>query len=571
MKPFLFIEKTVKAGMKLSLLCSIKVSGLLILMLSLPCMVSSQCQVEQNGFIFYHPYFSGISWGSSDNLQISIPPAICNSDPIWVAMAGNSADAIAVFVSEAGVVSLINVNYTLSPSCFCCKPELIAGDPITTDIVINTGSAPAVLQMHDTLLIASVAAPLRIAVFAFDETGAVLSRDTINLQSTNGLQGIQTLHLDSLERGLWAGGSGGLIRFVPYTTGFNWSDEISFDISETESLTVVMSDFAASKRGALFTRNNDSFVSDGQLDLSIENGCNSWVAGDGKIAIRRNDSWKIYTGLPDLINANLIHSDMGLVLEWINKSWNFQTRVLEDNPTRIESISPVLMEQYINGPAYIYQSYKVETFTVYFQDPDSNTQLPELKIISSFEEKNLFNGLAYSLSGMNEYAECTIGSARLIADSLRFTLRPDSIIWEGDFATGVIDFTCGNCFWSNRHLRFAQAWLPGKNTILLLSGPDSFSVKTNESVQIRNRKSPSISGKTSISHSNGKLTCRLENVMNQGGKISVFSLTGKMILSIPFSQKQSLISIPFYSAQSVLIRIAFKNGEQIERIVPCVQ
>ena len=552
--------KSVKKRKRQSLATIIAVCIAAVLMV--PGLTSPQCLLQQNGYIFFHPIFSTTHWSSSDQLSITIPAALCNSDPVHVKIAGTAAHAVGVLVSGSGNVSLSTFRYEVSPSCFCCKPELIVDEPVSVPLEFAVEHAPAASMKDDTLHVVSIVFPLSISHVALDERGTVFFTDTITVQSANSSQTIEVVSFGTQQRGIWVGGGGGLLRFIPLS-GLSWNSEIIFDISQSETITVVSDSFAAAKNGALFVRSNGSFTSNEVLNMSIETGCSSWVAGAGKVALRK-EGWRVYADVPELVNANVIYSGEGLVLEWVDKSWNYHRKVLEDSPTSLGSITPASLEQ---SGVYYYHSDMQETLMVYFQDPDSNIQLPELTIESNWNSVSLYDGIPFTLHGMSMDAFCEIGSARLLSDWIRIVLRPDSIFWDARFAVGTIDFTCGYCFETERILRHGQAWFTADNKFTLVCGADTLTVYKSGSVGSGVRLIPE-RNQVSFALMKGNLLCRLGKE-TPAGTITLFSLTGKRLQRYAFKKGESLISLQLPNVtQSVLVLLEFNDGKRLKRIVP---
>ncbi|MBD3322184.1 MAG: hypothetical protein GF350_13885, partial [Chitinivibrionales bacterium] len=361
--------------------------------------VHAQCEISTNGYVYLHPYFSGRNWRTAEKeLEITIPDNFCTYSLDGFSITRSDSANVAAFTTAGGNFYLSQVDFNEpSPLCLCCKPQLVFNAPAELDLsgeaiapdsplyLLNqTGytydNARLVLAGDsDSLVVLSVAGD---AAQITDRQSLALTRKA-HAQRVAAISGAYNESTEQ-DTGVYAVGSGGLIRYFPFD-GTNFGAEQDLDIASGETVLCTGGGNAGTQSGAIYRWSGSAFVRDTTPAAVPVNaiGSSAAVGGNGAIFIRSQGQWQTYTsGSANYRAFGLFSHERGSAIELLDENWSYGRHVYSDRPTVIASIEPAYIEPFINNAdPYIYEPASGDfSMELNLSDPDGNITVPDIRV-----------------------------------------------------------------------------------------------------------------------------------------------------------------------------------------------
>lgn len=518
----------------------------------------ADCTKESNGFVFLHSIFKDTYWKySSDSMDITIPQQLCDNKPYRYFSSGTADSSAGLIIDSTGNISILMAHYA-PKECQCCKITFTLEDPVATNLKIDKDLPASFVKGNNTLDVVYFAyfqSITSVAVVSISKNGTVRKTDLISLSNASGksINAISSIS-NNTQNGFWISGTRGLVRYIPVTASGPGA-EVNYDIpSTTDTLISVSSNYSFAVNGAVYEWSGGVLTKSTTLPVR-PSFANELVAADNKsIMVKYGNSWKAVTHPSELLHgANIIRSYQGTSIEFIGKDWKLNTLKVMDTATRIKSIQPSALMQYVNNGYYLYGFSKAETLTVILNDPDSNAQLPGVTIGSA----SIFNNSDCELFGKSVDLPCEIGYAKMYTDTFKIILRPDSVFFESNFLLGVNNILCNTAVWSKRKLRYAYPFLPKKLNIRV--GNDNLIVQDN-AVLAKVNKENTISG-IDLYKRNNTIVCKFLKKSHQGGYLSLWTIDGRLIVKQYFTTSTSELVVPYMNKNRIILaNVFFSDG-----------
>ncbi len=519
----------------------------------------ADCTKESNGFVFLHPVFNNTYWKFlSDSMNITIPQQLCDEKPYRYFTSGTADSSAGLIIDSTGAVSILIARFS-PKECQCCSAKVVLSNPVATTLKIEK-DLPASFVMANSslnlLYFAYFTNITTIAVASISKEGTVIKTDQLSLTNATGksIQAISSVSNTDLN-GFWVSGTNGLVRYLPVTAS-GLGTIVNYDIQmTTDTLISVSSNYSFTTNGGVYEWSNGELVKSISLPIRGSFANESIVANNTTIMARYGNGWKSAAYSSGMLHgANVIRSYKGVYIEYIGKTWEFNTVKLFDSSTAIKTIQPSTMMQYINKGEYVYSFNKAETLSVVMMDPDSNSQLPGITVGST----SIFNNSDYDLFGKGLDLPCAVGTAKMYTDSFKVILRPDSVVFESNFLLGVNNILCNTANWSKRKLRFTYPFLP---RLLKISVGNDLIIVNDQTVSVKINNENSISGIDLCKRQNAIL-CKFKNRQHSAGYLSLWTIDGKLIAKKHFTISTSELVIPYVNKNRMVLAIVnYSDGK----------
>jgi hypothetical protein len=441
--------------------------------------------------------------------------------------------------------------------------------PITTTLKVSRDIAAAFIHENnslDTLCFAYQLNSTSLNIDKISRSGNLIGTGTVALNNpgTRAITAINSTTTGS-SQGFWISGTQGLLRYIPVTTT-GIGAEVVYDItSATDTIFYACPSSAYATSGVVYRWSGSAFVKSTSLNIR-GNFASPDLIADNQTAFAKNGTvWNKVTGLKGpLHGSNIIRSSSGLALEYLGSKWALNVVNVVDSLSRIASVMPSSMFEYVNKGAYQYNFSKAETLTVIASDPDSNTQLPQITIGNETQRRSIFTSSPYNLTGRSVDIVCEVGTAKMNSDTFKVILRPDSVIFESNFLLGVTNIICNTPSWSKRKLHYSEMLNRYLNCTIKV-GADSLLI-TGNPVTTTFIKNNIVQKGVSFSYRRSSITCTFLDKSHPGGSISVWSINGRLINKVLFSRAAKEIIAPTPAVnQMVIFRVEFFDGTNFEQ------
>lgn len=549
--------------------------SLLVYLLIFIC-ASTFCKVyasdiNENGYLYSSPSFNKGSYlkYAADSMDFSISQRITSEKPYRFYSSGSYDSSMGLIITSSGSLLLSKISL-IPKSCLCCRVVINVGDPVSVPISVAKDVPIQIVcktNAMDTSYVLSAISGMRLNLFTIGKNGTIFKSETLQLSGISAGREIRCI-TGSFEnkKGFWIGGTKGMVRYLPIEQN-GPGNEMVYDIDSSLTISYADQDVAYTQNGAIYEMDTDAYSHTLYSNVNFQYGNKNVFAGDGQIVAKINNRWKVYQGVFDSVKiANVIRSTQGTVLEWIDRNWLYNRKVLSDSVTEIANVVPVKLNNYINTLPYEFTT--PESLTIFLTDADSNTSIPDLMLKS---KSGLFGPLLYGLSyntvNMGNDVECQIGVAKLNADSVKIILQGDSVLFESNFVLGGLNPICNTCTWTNKKIRFGKAW-DIDDTLIIRTGTDTLNIYNNfvaSDISTNLRKTTT----NSIIGLKNSLRIQVSESYTGLGVLTIWTINGKILRHEKIDFKSGSASVPLTGIhQMVIARIHLQNGFKFEQRLP---
>ncbi len=350
----------------------------------------AQCGIEENGYLFMHPYFQGTAWNATSFISNILPDIdMCLDKPVNAAAGKLMEQGTFVYTTADGTM-WISTGPLADNDCPCCRPSILFEEsPI--EITLPDGidlqpELPFYLPGRggaevDTAYLVAVGSNQRVYCLHISTgTGATGAVDTIEIPDlgTSELTGVWgEAQADESDTAVWIGGSEGLLVRVPISNN-QWGTSVALQVDASETVTAVGGGYVGMLSGALYRRTGDALTATGaSADGALRYVTGRVAVGDGgSVLTYRNGTWQVQTsGSNDFRLGNLSANDTGAVVELVDAQWKYSVLQLSNSPTSIDSVPPETAGG-LNDSAYVFGINGISVVRVFLRDTDGNTALP---------------------------------------------------------------------------------------------------------------------------------------------------------------------------------------------------
>ncbi|MBN1758308.1 MAG: hypothetical protein JW863_08325 [Chitinispirillaceae bacterium] len=453
----------------------------------------AQCDVEENGYLFLHPYFEGTSWNATSYIS-KVQPDIemCLDKPVNVASGKLMEQGTLVYTTADGTF-WITAGPREDNDCPCCRISVLYDSPLEIAIPPELDlqwSLPFYLlgrgsEETGTAYLCVVGSGDRVfCLHVGTGSGTVEAVDTITVpeigsSELTGVWGEATA--GETDTAIWIGGSEGLLVQVPFDND-GWGTPVTLNGAADETVTAVGAGYAGMLSGVLYRRTGDSLAETGATANGALRYISTHVAvGDGgSVLVNRGGTWQDQSsGTDDYRLGNLTANDSGALVELVDAEWNYSTLQLSDSPTDIEKVSDEAMVG-LNQGIYDYGIEDVSdgiiTISVFLRDADGNRSVPSIQLRGTRNTATIDKADDGTvLIRQAPAAICSTEQAYLADTTVRLVLEPLQVKVETGARRGLLDASCRFWDWDYFKYESTHSWLL-HDTLLLAAGGDTLRI-----------------------------------------------------------------------------------------------
>lgn len=561
-------------NMRISALCSLLLSTVLMLLFAAGNSVA-QCTLNQNSYLFLHPYFNGENWiaAAFESDLFPVEP-MCSNKPLQISFQRDLSGDVSVVYTTVDHKWMLTNAPLVDNSCICCRPTIEYTEPqqisILQELALQTDLPFHVLTRQnaakDTVLLLVAGEDAFIySLHVSTSSGTVGAIDSFNI-NPSGTQKISGIwgepDNNGIDTAVWIAGSDGLIRLLPYTGG-KWGTMLPVSINNSETVTAIGDGYAGCSSGIIYRRAGLSYIKEnGEASSPIRMINRKIAVGDGgAVLVRQESGWKSFSlGNSNYRCANLTSDSTGTAVELLDEQWNYSMKQLYDTQTTISAIQPSEAEVGLNGGIYEYYENGVVTITLNLSDPDNNRSMPQPEIHSS-------NGNTLSFDGPqilrhNSAAICTTAQAYFTDTLVNFILSNDRVTMEANGKRVRYDISCGLWKWQQFKYESVQGWQQN-DTLVVITGRDTLKILNNNTGAVK-IKQPGLSPVRPVW--SFSMTSRRLRVTTEAGSmlrgLEVIDISGRLVWKrrLEAQSKESVISPPMPSG-ILILRMLYTNGK----------
>jgi hypothetical protein len=474
----------------------------------------AQCGIEENGYLFLHPYFQGTAWNATSFVSNILPDVdMCLDKPVNAAAGKLMEQGTFVYTTADGTM-WISAGPLADNDCPCCRPSILFEEsPI--EITLPDGidlqpELPFCLPGRggaeaDTAYLVAAGSDQRVYCLHISTgTGATGAVDTIELPGlgTSELTGVWgEAQADESDTAVWIGGSDGFFVRVPISSN-RWGTPVALTVDASETVTAVGGGYVGMLSGALYRRTGDVLTATGvSADGALRYVTGRVAVGDGgSVLTNRNGTWQAQTsGSTDFRLGNLTANDTGAVVELVDAAWRYSVLQLSDSPTSIDSVSPEAAGG-LNDSTYLFDTNGISSIGVLLRDRDGNRSIPLIKLKHGSTVTTLDKGDDGTVLQPQTPTALSSSPLAYFNDTLiRLALKPDSVVVEAEARRGG-NFDASCLFYKWDYITYTRKLSWGLNDSLLVHiGSDTLRIvnKAEATVTtIENAMSAKSRGKT---------------------------------------------------------------------------
>lgn len=452
----------------------------------------SQCDPNENAYMYLHPAFAGKSWTQTayDSILVLPSDALCGLKPSQFDICGVPDSAVGVLIGQNRNMYLVRSSYTCGGGCTPCMLEYFDPSQVTLSGIALSPVSPLYVAKdnarYGNTVVKVLFATTQNQVLALSVTIAnqsIAKRDTLKMSALSAGQNIIRIQGDfdtvtKKDLGVWVLGSRGLLRYFAITNDV-WGNEVKQDLAIQDTVYCVGSGYAGTSSGTIYKRNaGGAFVYDSKPALSaILNVYPKGAVGrNGTVLEFSGGSWvNRHSGTGDYWYGNFTNRWNGAGVEVLDSTWLKSVYTYYDFPSRITSTQPFA---YANNMTYSYNSFGSEAVTVTMSDSDESYTDFGLSLVSAGKATSLKNDGKYTILNIAGSTLCPMDSIRLKSGIIVLTLTPGQVQVSAQCMRGQYIPLCQSYSWVDYHFAASHGWLRG-DSLTLTTGINQLRIANN--------------------------------------------------------------------------------------------
>ena len=549
--------------------------------------LQAQCEVlEEIGFIFLHPYFKNLNWISTVyESEIEFPPDIlCNDRPVQFSVSHDVSKGTVVYTTSEEKWMMFNMSLHLN-DCVCCRPGITFEEPVEITEPSTLSATPSIpfyildrgsADTDTAYVVIAADADNRVYCLHMSmlsgKTGAV---DTITVtagenQKISGIWGITGSSGDSA---VLIGGSNGLVRRVPFSSG-TWGtvQEMTLENGDEETVSCAGDGYLGTVSGKVFYRSGTTYKLSGSVASAplryISGRCA--VGDNGTILVNNGSEWKSHSkGDTDYRYGSLTAGPGGTMIQLVDVAWNYTERTLFETNSAITSIDPKIAYESLNKAPILFEESGIVTVNIKVDDKDGNRQLPLIKVRGNTLEYR--NSDKDTLLPQNPSAVCTTSQAFFDDSVFKLIVDYNSITFEARAKQGTVDNVCKYWEWKPLTFSVEAAW--SKDDTLIMTYNDDVLRVVNKADSIPTVASaifpPQIKNDNILIRQNGRNLSIQSGIASEVTSITLIDAAGRQLVQRKIVSGRAGVTFSSKIPAGIhFLRIHYRNGmSEIRRIV----
>jgi hypothetical protein len=572
----------------------------LTLMLFFAASGYSQCNFNENGYVFLHPAFANKNWGKAwyDSVNIIVPETLCTQKPVRYDICGPADKAIAVFSNAANELFLMKTEYLCPqprPVCLPCILEYLDPSMIPLTGIDLEPNTPLYLVKGSFYGVDSVKILVKnsqkkvIALTLSTEDLSVVHIDTLATSAFSAQQNIVRIQgaydtATHSDAGVWLLGSGGLMRYFPITNG-KWGVETKRDIpGVSDTVYCVNNGFAGTSTGSIYKKSaGGAYI----FDKQPANAAITGISGRGAVGNKgvfldyNGTNWNLQNfGSADYRYANFINRWDGYGVELLDSDWHRTAYTYRRNPSSITAVNPSSIMPFINNGSFACFNYDLNdssrVITVTVTDPDASFSDVSIDLKTGGKQIDMKDDGVHAISGIPPDSQCVVGALRLKSGVVTCTLTQKSVKISAVCELGKRDASCP---WP-RNVRadyaFVSSHVWAKNDILtFVAGDDTLRLANQITiVGTDGHLWFGAAGAASVSHkvAGGMVVFSVtQGATTRLTHIALFDVSGKTLASAQVIGNSGSVSLRAGTCGVVYARYSLSNGSSFVRPILLVR
>jgi hypothetical protein len=559
----------------------------LLALLFFVCPARSQCDPDQNAYMYLHPAFSGKNWAQTayDSILVIPSDVMCNLKPVLFDICGVADSAAGVFIAQDKKMYMVKTSYTCDGGCMPCMLEYLDPVQIGLNGISVAPASPLYLPKNNALyggsvvkVLFSTASNQVLALSISVSNQSIVKRDTLKLSAFAAGQTIVRIQGDydtttKKDLGVWVLGSQGLIRYFTLTNDV-WGNEVKRDLAIQDTVYCVGSGYAGTSSGTIYKRNaGGAFVLDSKpVASAITNIYAKGAVGkNGTILEFSGGTWlDRHFGNADYWYGNFVNRWDGAGVELLDSAWQKTGRTYRDFPSSIASTLPFT---YVNNMTDTFTTFTGQTVTVTMADPDKSYTDFRLSVSTGGSNIDLKNDGKYTILNIPGSTLCPRDSIRLKSGTIVLALSSNQVQVSAQCMRGQYIPLCQSYSWMDYQFSASHSWLKG-DSIMFVTG-------TNRLRIINNAGAVTVAGKGNYNPDAGLVSCRLAGrslvfSIRQGtgkklDRIVLYNVKGQILESIPVEKLQRVtMSMPAVPG-IIYARYLFSDGSTSGRNIVLIR
>jgi hypothetical protein len=537
----------------------------------------SQCDPDQNAYMYLHPAFAGKNWAQTayDSILIMPSDAMCGLKPALFDICGIADSAVGVFVTQDMKMYMVKTSYACDGGCTPCMLEYM--DPVQIGLagIAVSSTSPLYLPknnaMYGNAIVKVLFATTQNQVLALSVSVAnqsIVKRDTLKLSAFSAGQSVVRILGDydtvtQKDLGVWVLGSRGLMRYFTLANDA-WGNETKRDLAIQDTVFCVGSGYAGTSTGTLYKRNaGGAFVLDSKpVSSAITNIYAKGAVGkNGTILEFSGGTWSDrHAGTADYWYGNFTDRWDGAGVEVLDSNWVKTGITYHDFPSVIASTQPFA---YVNNMTYSFNTFPSQAVTVTMTDPDNSYTDFGLTLATGDSIINLKNNGKYTILNIPGSTLCPMDSIRLKSGIIVLTLAPSMVQVSAQCMRGQYIPLCQSYSWAGYQFLSSHIW-NRDDTITFVTGTNRLRVVNSTVVATALNGGKMLYGTACVS-------CRMAGrslvfTVMQGtakrlDRIVLYDVKGQLLASIPV-ENHSCVTAPLggNAPGIVCARYVFSDG-----------
>jgi hypothetical protein len=542
----------------------------------------SQCDPDQNAYLYLHPAFAGKNWAQTayDSILVYPSDSLCALKPVLFDICGVPDNAVGVFLGRDRTMYLVKTAYTCDGGCMPCMLEYL--DPVRiglngislspfTPLYLPKDPARYGNTVVEVLFATTQKQVLALSVFVADQS--ITKRDTLKLSALTAGQDIIGIKGDydtvtKKDIGVWVVGTQGLIRYFPLANNV-FGNETKRDLAIQDTVFCVGNGFAGTSTGTLYRRNaGGAFVLDSKpVSSAITNIYAKGAVGKkGTVLQYSGGVWTTRQfGTNDYKYGNFTNRWDGAGVELLDSAWIKNGYTYHDFPSMIAATQPF---PYVNNMTYVYTSGLNQAVTITMTDPDSSFIDFRLDLVSAVTTVDLKNDGKYTILNIPGGSLCPKDSIRLKNGTVVLTLTQGKVQAAAQCMRGQFIPICQSYSWADYQFATTHSWRNG-DTVVFTTGSNRLRLYNNSIpvTSVAFGQSPSGAGAISYRMAGGSLVFSIrQGTVKKLGRIVLYNVKGQQLASMPVDGRSS-VTAPFIgnSRGIVYARYVFSDGSSSGR------
>lgn len=477
---------------------------------------SGQCGYEQNGYVFLHPYFSGVNWQSTIHQAEIIPSEeLCRDKPLQIAISRLATKGTVVYSTADGLWHFMN-SPLVNNDCVCCRPTVEFDSPQEVVLPASLGlqsDIPFVIMSRgatdaDTVYAVIAAESRAYCLHIATVNGSIGAVDTLpgGASSSQKIVGVwREPNRSDVDTAVWLVGSAGFVQKVPFKANA-WGSVQQGSIDTAETVLCVGGGFAGTASGKIYAVSGTVFTLKSSVAAAAIRSIGNGVAvGDkGTILVLQDTTWKSYSsGTTNYRYANRTGTAGGSAVELLDSSWHYSGKTLFESSTRITAVTPTAVQSGLNGGVYSFAENSVTSIKMYLHDPDDNSPLPAVVVKRNAGADTLNRSVdGIALLRNDPSVVCSTAQAYFTDTLVTVVLNSSMVTVEAQAARGSYSPSCGFWSWQQFIFKSENLWSFGDSLYVLTGG---------DTLRLVNKIQSTVNQLAGLSPTNNKLLFTVQN------------------------------------------------------------